>query len=137
MTPPHRIAAAVLIRDGRILLGHRHPDRDNYPNCWDLIGGHVEAGESVEDALRRECLEEIGVEIRALETLPLENSDPALDLHAFVVTDWSGEPTNQEPDEHDDLRWFRREELDALVLADPNYLRSLHALLDPNSPNDP
>ena len=32
--------------DGRVLMVHRHPDRRWYPDCWDLIGGHIEPGES-------------------------------------------------------------------------------------------
>jgi len=42
------IAMAALAMDARILLAHRHPRRRWYPNCWDLIGGHIEAGESPE-----------------------------------------------------------------------------------------
>nr|WP_231918584.1 NUDIX domain-containing protein [Microlunatus sagamiharensis] len=35
------------------MLGHRHPARRWYPDCWDLFGGHVEPGESPEQAARR------------------------------------------------------------------------------------
>lgn len=133
MTPQVRIAAAALVRGGRILVGHRHPRRLNYPNCWDLIGGHIEAGESAADALRRECREEIGVEIQTFSPLALSNGDPQLDLSAFVVTDWTGEPTNRAPDEHDDLQWFGRDDLPGLALADAAYLPSLLALTTPDT----
>ena len=39
------IAVAALVRDGLVLLGHRHPARRWYLDCWDLVGGHVEPGE--------------------------------------------------------------------------------------------
>lgn len=42
------IAVAALVLDAKVLLGHRHPARRWYPSCWDLIGGHVEVGESPE-----------------------------------------------------------------------------------------
>jgi hypothetical protein len=41
----HEIVAAVLVRDGRVLLCHRSPGREWFPNVWDLPGGHVEADE--------------------------------------------------------------------------------------------
>ena len=49
-----RLVGAVLVREGRILLGRRSPRKQIYPGLWDVIGGHVEAEETYEDALRRE-----------------------------------------------------------------------------------
>src|SRR5205823_14899647 len=54
-----RIAASALIFDGnRVLLAHRR-DID----WWNLPGGGMEAGETVEQAIRREVLEETGLEV--------------------------------------------------------------------------
>jgi ADP-ribose pyrophosphatase YjhB (NUDIX family) len=44
---------ALVVSDGLVLLGLRAPNK-SYPNCWDIFGGCVEAGESLDDALRRE-----------------------------------------------------------------------------------
>ena len=52
-------------------------------------------------------------------------NDPTLDVHAFLVTRWDGEPANTAPREHDDLRWFRPPELAGLKLADPAALSSI------------
>jgi 8-oxo-dGTP pyrophosphatase MutT (NUDIX family) len=57
MTARIPIAAAALVRDGRVLLAHRHPARRWYPDCWDLVGGHIEPGESPVHAVTRECRE--------------------------------------------------------------------------------
>jgi 8-oxo-dGTP pyrophosphatase MutT (NUDIX family) len=107
------------VRDGRVLLCHRHPSRRAYPDCWDLVGGHVEVGESPGQAVHRECLEELGVTVQDPAPMPFTNTDPALDVRAFLVTRWDGEPVNAAPDEHDDLRWFRPGELAGIKLADP------------------
>ena len=123
-----KIATAALVRDGRVLLGHRHPQRRWYPDCCDLIGGHVEQGETAEEAVRRECREELGVEIEVAVPIDIGFSDPNLTMTAFVVTRWRGEPTNAEPDEHDDLRWFTPEEIDDLTLADPGMRSALQDL---------
>ena len=52
-------------RDNRLVIYLRDDKPDiPFPNHWDLIGGHVEAGETPEQALVRETKEEIGLELR-------------------------------------------------------------------------
>ncbi len=112
-----------------MLLAHRHPRRRWYPDCWDLVGGHIEDGESPLDAVVRECAEEIGVVVDDPTPFDVTIDDPALELYAFVVTRWSGEVMNRAPEEHDALGWFTGAELADLVLADPAYLPILRGLL--------
>ncbi|GCD89352.1 NUDIX domain-containing protein [Nocardioides sp. LS1] len=119
MVPRTPIAVAALVRDGLVLLAHRHPSRRWYPDCWDLVGGHVEPDELPHQAVGRECLEELGVHIHDPRPITMTISDATLDLHAFLVTRWDGEPVNAAPDEHDDLRWFRPEDLADLTMAHP------------------
>ena len=61
--------------------------------------------------------------------IPMTVSDPALDMHAFLVTRWDGEPVNTAPEEHDDLRWFRPNDLADLKLANPAGLSSILSAL--------
>lgn len=119
------ISVAALVRDGLVLLVHRHPLRRWYPDCWDLVGGHVEPGELPQHAVRRECLEELAVHVHDPLPIPMAISDPTLDLRAFLVTRWEGEPVNAAPEEHDDLRWFLPNELADLKLAHPASLSSI------------
>ena len=114
-----QIATAVLVRDGLVLLAHRTPMRQAYPDCWGFVGGHVEPGELPHQAVRRECLEEVGVEIHDPLPIPLTVDNPALDMRGFLVTHWDGEPVITAPEEHDDLRWFRPSDLAAVNLAHP------------------
>jgi 8-oxo-dGTP pyrophosphatase MutT (NUDIX family) len=64
---PNRRAAMLLIvtDDGHLLMHHRD-DKPGiaHPGCWAGFGGAVEEGESVDQAVRREVLEETGVEVR-------------------------------------------------------------------------
>lgn len=119
------IAVAALVRDGLVLLVHRHPSRRRYPDCWDLVGGHVEADEPPHQAVRRECLEELGVHVHDALPIPMTVSDPTLAMHAFLVTRWEGEPVNAAPEEHDDLRWFPPGDLSHVKMAHPAGLPSL------------
>lgn len=123
------IAIVALLEGGRLLLGHRHPKRRWYPDCWDLVGGHVEPGESPDQAARRECREEIAVDLIDLHPIEVHLDDPALRAHAFVATSWTGRPTNAAPDEHDAIGWFTSAELPYLRLAHPSYLQWLTGLL--------
>ena len=120
-----QIAVAALVRTGLVLLVHRHPQRRWYPDCWDLVGGHVETGESPHDAVIRECFEELGVRVHDPRPFPMTFDNPSLDVHAFLVTRWDGEPVNAAPEEHDDLRWFSPIDLAGVELADPASLSSI------------
>jgi ADP-ribose pyrophosphatase YjhB (NUDIX family) len=61
-----RLVGAVLVRQGRILLGRRSPEKRLCPGMWDVIGGHVEAWETYEQGLRRELREEVGIQPNGL-----------------------------------------------------------------------
>lgn len=111
-SPRARCIASVLIRDDKVLLVKRLPQRKVYPNLWDLPGGHIEGDESPEEALRREAQEELGIEpaeYRELGTV-LDPVEPA-DIIVFAVTVWHGEPTNAAPEEHSEIGWFTQDRL--------------------------
>ena len=84
------IVNALLLRNGtEILLARRAAHRKAYGGLWSFPGGHVEAGETLEDALVRETSEEIGVVpviYTAVARIPDPNalSDPA-EYHMYVV----------------------------------------------------
>ena len=65
--PTFECAVALIVADSRVLLGHRSKDRPTYPDVWDLFGGHVEAGETLEAALVRELDEELAIRPTAYE----------------------------------------------------------------------
>lgn len=64
----HRIVAVfVFDNQGRMLLQLRGPNVKVYPNCWDqAAGGHIDEGQSYEDAAMNELREELGLEIVTL-----------------------------------------------------------------------
>ena len=122
--PAHDVVAAVLVEAGRVLLCHRRADLTWYPDVWDLPGGHVEPGELPADALRRECREELDVEV-VDERRVARVREGDLHVSVFLVARWDGRPRNAAPEEHDELRWFAAGELDGLALADPRYRQLL------------
>ncbi|WP_420174865.1 NUDIX hydrolase [Luteococcus sp. OSA5] len=124
------IAVVALVQGGRVLLVHRHPGRENYPDCWDLPGGHVEEGEPPAVAAVRECREELGVELSNVIPVATYEMHSGLRKHVFVATQWLGTPDNCAPDEHDAMSWFTLEQAKALDMADPDCLPNVFAALD-------
>jgi len=65
---PVVVAAAVVIRDGCVLLTRR-TEGQHLAGLWEFPGGKLEDGESPEEALVRECREECGIEVEVAEIL--------------------------------------------------------------------
>lgn len=88
------VAVGVLIRrDGAFLLTSR-PEGKVYEGCWEFPGGKLETGESVQQALRRELHEELGIAIGMAELWKVELVDyphALVRLNICKVTDWRGE----------------------------------------------
>ena len=87
------VAVGVLIRaDGAFLLTSRPPGKV-YEGYWEFPGGKVEPGETVEQALRRELAEEIGIEIGAVHPWRSERVDyphALVRLNFCKVFQWTG-----------------------------------------------
>jgi len=91
---PVDVAVGVLIdRDGRFLLTSR-PQGKVYAGFWEFPGGKLEAGETVEAALRRELHEELGIRIGSVRHWRIELMDyphARVRLHFCKVFEWSGD----------------------------------------------
>ncbi|WP_298805533.1 NUDIX domain-containing protein [uncultured Pseudokineococcus sp.] len=125
----HVVVTAALRRGGRVLLAHRSPGRDFYPDAWDLPGGHVEPGEAPRAALARELAEELGVvaDVVGEPVARLVADDLVMDV--WVVDAWRGEVLNRQPHEHDALEWCDAAELSGRALAHADLGRVLRGLL--------
>lgn len=104
------IVNGLLIDNGCILMALRSASRRNYPNTWSFPGGHVEADETLDQAVRRELREEIGIEVKSAEFLHRFTTlsgakDIPVTFHFFAINVWNGTPRNL-GDEHAKLEWF-------------------------------
>ncbi len=100
-----KLAVAVIIgQDGAILLGRRGP-HTREPGKWSFPSGFVERGERVEDAARRETLEETGlvVELGPVLTL-LSSPGETVVLAIYPAIAFSGEPIAG--DDLTEVRWW-------------------------------
>lgn len=91
------VVAAVIIRDGKILIGQRKRS-GRHPLKWEFPGGKVEPGEDPRAALARELREELNVEAVVgdeMDSYEVRYSDGfRARLHFYRVTELQGEPCN-------------------------------------------
>ena len=121
------VAAGILRNaSGQVLIAERN-ETGPFSNFWEFPGGKIHAGETALVALKRELLEEIGIEATAIEpfmNLTHEYPDRTVDLEFFSVTQWRGEPAGLEGQS---LRWIDIPDLnsDELLPADAPIVKLL------------
>ncbi|MEH0447436.1 NUDIX domain-containing protein [Streptomyces sp. B21-102] len=117
---PHLLiadVAQVLLRaSGAALCVRRRPDTALAPGQLTVVGGHLEAGETLDHTARREAEEETGVRISGehqefcgLVHHHVAGDGPDRITAVFVAQSWVGEPHNAEPDKHEGLFWVSME----------------------------
>jgi 8-oxo-dGTP diphosphatase len=103
-----------LVRDERLLLLKRC-NTDYEDGKYGVIAGHMEDGETAREAICREALEEIGIELTPYDlsfAQVVHRADRGQRVGFFFsARRWRGEPRNMEPHKADDLRWFPLREL--------------------------
>jgi 8-oxo-dGTP diphosphatase len=117
-----QIVAALLVRDGRVLLCHRSTGRRWFPDVWDLPGGHIDPGETPIEALVRELEEEVGISIKEPGAAVARVVESKFVMRIWLIEQWVGDPINASPAEHDDLGWFSLAEAEEMPLAHRDYL---------------
>ena len=104
------VVAAIIRRNSKILITQRL-DHVHLAGLWEFPGGKVEAGESLEGALQREILEELGAQIRVDDeffTIDHDYPTKSVRLHFFNCTILEGDV---QPLDVADLRWVMPREL--------------------------
>src|SRR6201989_3034685 len=123
------VVAALILREDKVLICQRRADQPMALK-WEFPGGKMEAGESAEEALRRELNEELGIHAdigdRVAHTRHTYRSGTAIDLQFFTVHQFQGEMTNRI---FNDLRWCPLVELPRydFLAADRDLIRDLAA----------
>lgn len=103
--------------DEYLLLHRTKKERDENRDKWIGVGGHFEDGESPEDCMRREVLEETGFCVtsyryRGIVTF-VSDRWPTEYMHLFTVDGWTG--TERVCDEGD-LAWMKKRDFAALPM---------------------
>ena len=94
----HVAVGVVVNRERQVLIAKRHA-RQHQGGLWEFPGGKVDDGESVQDALKRELLEEVNIDVRecaSLLKIHHDYADKQVLLDVWYVNVFAGEPAGCE-----------------------------------------
>ncbi len=118
----HLQVAVGIIRDPqRGIFLARRSSSSHMANKWEFPGGKIEKDETAEQALKRELMEETGIEVLSAQAIGQADhtyDDVHVTLHFFLVEQWQGEPWGKEGQPH---RWVRQEALIAEEFPPANH----------------
>nr|WP_325184295.1 (deoxy)nucleoside triphosphate pyrophosphohydrolase [uncultured Oscillibacter sp.] len=122
------VVAALIWEKNRFMICQRPPHKAR-GLLWEFVGGKVEPGETLEQALVRECREELGVSLEVGEVfMDVTHAYPDLTVHLtlFHASIREGRPQKLE---HNDIRWITAAEIDGYDFcpADEEILKRLKA----------
>ena len=102
---------AALIRDGDKFMIFQRPVTKTRAYQWEFVGGKVEAGETLEEALVRECREEIGVTVKVGDVfMEVDHEYPDITIHLTLFNAEIAEGIPQKL-EHNDIRCITPDEI--------------------------
>ncbi len=103
---------AALIRDGEKFMIFQRPANKTRAYQWEFVGGKVEEGETLEEGLIRECIEEIGVKIKVKDIfMEVDHTYPDIDIH-LTLFNAEIEEGKVRMLEHNDIRLITPDEID-------------------------
>ena len=120
------VVAALIWDQGKFMICQR-PAHKARALLWEFVGGKVEKGETGEQALIRECQEELAVTVAVQDVfMEVDHVYPDLTVHLTLFNASIAEGIPQKL-EHNDLRWITVEEIDQYEFcpADEEILRRL------------
>jgi 8-oxo-dGTP diphosphatase len=117
--PTIRVAVAVIKVAGRVLIAKR-AKHQHQGGLWEFPGGKIESGESLEQAIKRECFEELDIipsKIIPLTIIEHHYPDKSVRLEVSIVSDYLGLPKGKEGQP---LKWCLLTELDQHSFPEAN-----------------
>ncbi len=128
MDQVQKVAAHALIQnsEGKYLVTRRSQKNDWKPGEYDIPGGTIEFGENPIEALKREVLEEVGLEIKVNEPVYVFSYLSSPERHQFQIVykcEYLEGDVKLNPEEHDEYQFLNNEEISKLPLI--AFLKSL------------
>lgn len=114
-----RVAIGMVVNGGKVLVARRH-ESQHQGGLWEFPGGKVDQGETPQQAVIRECQEEVGLTpLNPLEFEHIEHDygDRQVHLHVFLITRAEGQAEGREGNP---IRWCPLSELAQLPMPAAN-----------------
>ena len=109
----NRCPIALIVKEGRILTGHRHYTKDKWKeiSVWTIPGGRCDEGEVLEKALRREVCEEVGIsDLQIIDFIGEVSGAKEGDSVPVFFCTTKQSPKLMEPEKFSEWRWVTKEE---------------------------
>jgi 8-oxo-dGTP diphosphatase len=118
------VGAVLVNHEGKVFLSKRGKHARNEKGKWELPGGALEFGDTIEETIIREMKEEFDITVKIVDRLePFNHIIPEEHQHwvafCFICVLISGTPKIMEKDKSDEIGWFDLSELDKLPLTIP------------------
>lgn len=116
------VGAAIFNKEGKLFITKRGKEAKNERGKWEIPGGSVELGETLENAIKREIKEEHGIDIEIIELLGIcDHIIPDEQQHwvspTYICKIKRGVPKIIEPNKCDEIGWFTLEDAEKLPLS--------------------
>jgi len=106
-----RIVSAIIVQQKRVLLGLRK-NTSVYSGFWSLPVGHIEAGETDDQAIVRELKEELGIEATLFKAIDrLQDKAGKIDHRVYLLQTWQNKIENKEPSLCERLAYFSLDQI--------------------------
>lgn len=128
------VGALIRNREQRVYVHRRTPDRALFPGVWDIVGGHVEPGETLEQALAREIEEETGWRLAHIDAVVTDwewgaGGVPRRERDHLVTVDGDLNAPRLERDKHDAYAWVGSDNLELMLEGRDDDDRRLHDIV--------
>ena len=91
-----KVVVGIVVRENKFLVERRRLDETIDPGIVCLPAGHVEPNESLDDALKRELIEELGIQVKDMKFLCknfyVASNGEKQHAYCYIITDYLGEP---------------------------------------------
>jgi mutator protein MutT len=123
MNTQYIIASALIHKNGKILIAKRAANKKIFPDQWEVPGGHVEFGESAQEAVAREVREEIHVDIIVGEPVFCfsyisSQGNHAIEVDFLATLKDESQSIKINPEDHSEYKWV--DEVDCGTLFEPH-----------------
>lgn len=136
------VSALLISKDNKLLMGKKDPKKGGvYPDCWHIPGGGINDGENLIEALKREVIEEVGIDISDYDIVLIDNTgrgkskktlkdnnekvicEMIFNVYEVKINDKIAADIKVRLD--DDLveyKWFTKEEIQSVKLTPPSVI---------------
>lgn len=112
-------ACIFLHKNRKVFIGRRSKTKSFLPGKWELPGGHIEFGETVEEGLRRELREELNMEIilgniySEFTYVMNEGNDHVIEVLYLATMKNPKQKISLNEESHDEYKWLSENEVDS------------------------